>query len=650
MKKFLAFLLLFLLLLPCTVSGTSETAVPDTADVNGDSRLSLADALLCIRSMLNSNFTIIPDLNQDGRGSLADVIHILRECAKIDGAFAFAPLTGSGTETDPYKIRSAADLAFLSEQVRAYEDTEGLYFAQIADILLTAANWTPIGTTGIPFAGHYDGGGYKVEGLSIETSESFQGLFGFITGTVKDLSVYGKISVHYTGTHSHSFVGGIVGAMNNGAVVKGCKSYVSVEGDSYVGGVVGAIVYTDDYLTDAFSVIEDCSFHGTLTADDRSAINEDAMYFGGIAGRAYGAIKNCVNYGNIHVTGEKTGYVGGITGYAYSLYKAYSPSAEKIPALTLENCENKGDVSGGTYIGGIVAQTSLPVKNCVNNGAVSGAKYVGGIVGVNGTSATYAEGYTLLSECTNNGTVTVSDISGGGIAGYSYSPILSCENAGKVLGTADATRIGGIVGYCRSNVTSCNNLTSAKVTGLQGIGGIIGYFNQASATVTECNNYAPVTVLAATEEAYHIGGIVGMLGSTNTVLHCQNDGAVTGGGGTHAAGTGGIVGSLHSGSVIESCINRGTITGNMRVGGIAGHGKMSKASYIRTCTNEGSISATAASGAAYLGGILGSGTSGNVVDCTNRGKVQTDGATDCFSATVGSASGTTTVTNVKSEV
>ncbi len=650
MKKFLSFLFLFLVLLSCTAFCAEKTTAPDPVDVNGDGKVSLADALFCIRSMLDGNFNRIPDLSGDGRGSLADVIYILRACVQIDGAFAFASLTGSGTESDPYKIRSEADLAFLGEQVRAYEDTEGLYFMQTKDIRLTAPNWTPVGTGGIPFAGHYDGGGHRIEGLSINASESFQGLFGFITGTVENLDVYGSVCVHYTGTHAHSLVGGIVGAMNNGAAVKNCKSYVNVEGDSYVGGIVGAILYTDDYVTDAFSIIENCSFHGTLTADDRSAINEDAMYFGGIAGRAYGAVKNCVNYGNINVTGEKTAYVGGITGYAYSPYKGHSPSAEQLPALTLENCENKGNVSGASYTGGIAGQTSLPIKSCVNNGSVSGTKYIGGIVGINGTSATFEEGYTVLSNCKNNGRITVKDIYGGGITGYNYVFVLSCENKGEVLGSTEATRIGGIAGFCRGNVASCNNLASAKVTGLQGIGGIVGYFNQANATVAECNNYAPVTVLTPTEEAYHIGGIVGMLGSTNSVLRCENEGAVTGGGGTHTAGTGGIVGSLHSGSVIEGCTNRGDVTATMRVGGIAGHGKMSKASYIRSSENTGGVSATAASGAAYLGGILGSGTAGNIADCTNRGKIQTDGATEYFSATVGYASNTTVVTNVKSEV
>ncbi len=639
MKRILVLLLLCAFTLSCTVGAA------DAADVNCDGRVTIADALLCVHELLNGAFVKIPDLSGDGRGSLADILCILRLC--VTEIKAFASLGGTGSEEDPYRINSESDLILLREQVLRYEETAELYFVQTKDITLEAKNWVPIGTVGIPFAGIYDGGGHKIRGLHIETDESFQGMFGFITGTVENLTVYGEVTVHYTGTHSHSFAGGIVGAMNNGATVRNCESYVTVEGDSYVGGVVGAVLYTDDYVTDAFSVIENCSFHGTLNADDRSAINEDAMYFGGITGRAYGAVKSCINYGDINVVGEKTSYVGGIAGYGYTPYKGHSPTEEQLPALTMENCENRGKVSGGSRIGGIVAQTSLPVKNCINNGDVSGRQYVGGIAGICGTSATYTEGQTEIIYCTNNAKITISGSEGGGIAGYSYSPIENCENTGEITGAADTHRIGGIVGFSRADITACTNQKAAKITGHQAIGGIVGYHNQANATVSDCDNFATVAVTTADDSAYHIGGIVGMLGSTNRAIGCENTGDVTGGGSTHTAGTGGIVGSLHSGSVIEACANRGDVTAIMRVGGVAGHGKMSKGSHIRDCENYGTVTATAASGAAHLGGILGSATSGNITDCTNHGKVQASEGVSSASATVGSKNDVTVVTNIK---
>ena len=139
-----------------------------------------------------------------------------------------------------------------------------------------------------------------------------------------------------------------------------------------------------------------------------------------------------------------------------------------------------------------------------------------------------------------------------------------------------------------------------------------------------------------------------MLGSTNSVLRSVNEGDITGGGAaSYTGGTGGIVGSLYSGSIMEDCVNKGDVCGTIRVGGLAGHGKMSKTSYIRKSENYGDVTATAENGSAHLGGILGSATSGNVADCTNHGKVTAaTGVTD-VSDTVGSTANGTTVTNVK---
>lgn len=650
MKKYIPILLSILLLaLPCFAAEASYAERYFLADFDSDGEITALDAIHTTRALLEGEYALLADLNGDGRSTLMDILLVLRF------ATANAPITkldGKGTASDPYQIASADDLATLADHVLSGTNTKNLYCKQTCDIDLSVfSNWTAIGTGGIPFAGHYDGGGYTVRGLHIESSESFQGLFGFVTGTVENLTVYGDLAVHYEEVYSHSFVGGIAGAMNNGAVIRNCNSYVTVTGDAYVGGVVGAMVYTDSYLSDAIALIEGCNFYGTLTANDSAAINEDAMYFGGISGRTYGAMRGCTNYGDVLVSGEKTKYVGGITGYFYSPYKDEALPKDKLPFLTVENCINYGAVCGGVNVAGIAGQSSLPMQNCVNHGNISGNQHVGGIVGINGTSATYAEGYTVLSNCTNNGKISVTDMYGGGIAGYNYAIIQSVENTAEVCGSKTAQRVGGIAGYSRGNVSNATNAASATVYGNQGVGGIVGYFNQANATVSECTNLASVQSHSEADNAYHIGGIVGMLGSTNSVLHCINKGDVHGGGGESATGgTGGIVGSMHSGSVVDGCENRGNVSGKSRVGGIAGYGKMSTASHVRSCDNYGAVSSSLTSGKARLGGIVGSATSGNITNCTNRGAISVAEEAIYFSATVGYLSDTTVVTNVNSEV
>ena len=68
------------------------------------------------------------------------------------GAAQAEPWSGAGTEANPWKITSAADLVALREYVAASDNaTDGKYFLQTQDISLSSicgpglSDWTPIG-------------------------------------------------------------------------------------------------------------------------------------------------------------------------------------------------------------------------------------------------------------------------------------------------------------------------------------------------------------------------------------------------------------------------------------------------------------------------------------------------------------------------
>ena len=564
-------------------------------------------------------------------------------------AMKFDELAGKGVESDPYLISSKEDIEYMSRRIREYANTNGVYFKQTADVTLGEGSHIPIGTVGIPFDGVYDGDGHSVRNMNINTEDSYAGLFGFVTGEVKGVSVYGNVKVHYNAAYSHSFAGGIAGAVNNGGRIADCNSYVKIHGDSYVGGVVGCVSTVDDYLTREISVIENCAFYGELTADDSAAKHESANYFGGIVGYTHGAVIKCTNYGSVTVNGSKCRYIGGIAGFGYYSDKYLPPSEEEAKILMIGDCTNKGRITGQRDIGGIVGQTAIPTVNCKNEGEVSGIRCVGGVVGVCGTAATQDSAICYITGCNNTGKITLTEQYGGGICGYTYFEVSDCENNGTVNGGAASSRIGGIAGYSVEDINNCNNLPNGSITGQQGIGGIIGWYEKSSSTLTYCKNEGAVTSATGDANSYYIGGICGMLGSTNSVLKSENLGAVTGGGNTYEAGSGGIVGSLFSGSVIQDCTNRGSVYGAVRLGGIAGHGKMSSASLISSCVNYGEIKSSRTSGKLWIGGIIGTCTNGTVKDCINRGKTPAQSTQNYVSGTVGYSSNTS-VSNTKSEV
>ena len=113
--------------------------------------------------------------------------------------------------------------------------------------------------------------------------------------------------------------------------------------------------------------------------------------------------------------------VGGVVGYASSY-------------VTLQNCYNRGSVTGVDYVGGVVGNASFftTIQNCYNTGSVSGSGRVGGVVGDG--SAT---------NCYNTGSVTSSGEYVGGVVGRTSSRVYNCYNTGSVTGS---NYVGGVTG------------------------------------------------------------------------------------------------------------------------------------------------------------------------------------------------------------
>ena len=396
---------------------------------------------------------------------------------------------GSGTENDPYMIYSAEDLVNLSKAI--FEDeksVKGVYFKQGNDISLINIKFEPIGTLGYPFEGVYDGGGFTISNLSINTTDSYQGLFGFVTGTVKNLTVEGtiKASTRADRKYSYSYIGGIVGAINNGAIIENCTSYVNVEGEIYTGGIVGASLYTDNMKAKgAVNIIKNCTNYGTVT----SSIGNN-NYTAGIIGyiKNDGSVSNCKNFGAI--TGNYC--TGGIVGACYSTTIDNCINEGKIVEMKqfaggiagysddlVTNCTNSGTITGLNDTGGVIGKSIGTISNCINTGKVTGLMRTGGIAG-------YIEGSNFI----NTGTINIKKYSAIDIyteetinLASTKASIINCSNSGEVTSTNSDSRVGGVVGALTSLSNNSNNVgpimigcvNSGKIIGNDNTGGVVGW-------------------------------------------------------------------------------------------------------------------------------------------------------------------------------
>ncbi len=210
-------------------------------------------------------------------------------------------------------------------------------------------NWPGIGraATGRSFSGTFDGDGYEVQNLYINSTETYSGLFQYAgdLSVIKNLGVSG--SIESTGQYSAGIASYSSGTISN------CYNNCNVTGSKYVGGIVAS--------GQTGCVIEKCYNMGEITASGSHGAGIVAALDGG-------TIKNCYNVGVIEVDNQGGGIAGSNTNG------------------TFENCYNSASVSGGDKMGGILGSSmGGTVSNCVSLGeTITGTTNVGRISGVTG--------------------------------------------------------------------------------------------------------------------------------------------------------------------------------------------------------------------------------------------------------------------------
>lgn len=158
-----------------------------------------------------------------------------------DGVAATAFAGGDGTEGNPYKITTAAELKLAADTVNNSEGTSDYYWFSLEnDIDYENNHWTPIGYSNKDsyraFRGGFDGNGHVVKNLSIEGTYNYYhcGFFGWvIDATVTDLGIDNltiKVT-NYAGASSSTtdgdeiiafHIAGFTAKASQGSTISGC--------------------------------------------------------------------------------------------------------------------------------------------------------------------------------------------------------------------------------------------------------------------------------------------------------------------------------------------------------------------------------------------------------------------------------------------
>ena len=356
-------------------------------------------------------------------------------------AAAFKETDGSKTlgdsEADPIPIESAAQLAYLAQQVNAGTAYEGKYFKLTKDLALAEIPWTPIGGSfkgavggEIPFKGNFDGDNHTIYGLKVVAEKDGEnnpykrsGLFGFVNNSSNSSKVYIK-NLKIIGAN-------VLNENQFSGILCGTAHYVDISG---------------------------VEVSGTVTA---------SAWCGGLVGYIGGnsAIKEC----KARVKVTSTGSAGGICAESSGL---------ELSGCSVSSSEVVGTVQTGGLLGMIYGK--IDVKDCTVDASVKG-NGVGGLFGVFGVDQGYARS---AKNCTMTGAVTVvngnGDEYGGGIVGWLSSGACSFENCGfdgfvvKEEGVdANKGRVGAAIGIDQKGNSTFTNCwyNVDKISGLYKIGG-----------------------------------------------------------------------------------------------------------------------------------------------------------------------------------
>ena len=348
------------------------------------------------------------------------------------------PSSGDGSVGNPYKISTAAELAWFRDQVNSGNNTISATLTEDIDLAefchakdgtkyTEEVNWTPIGNSDNMYQGTFDGNGKTIRNLYINDISENIGISGYASffgyadagGNIKNITFdNAKVKTTNDDYCTGILVGVAASCIENIKTLVNC----SVEGKNYVGGIAGR----------ANGDIDNCENHAMVNG---------ANFVGGIVGEyTYSgkSITSCANYGVITGSGES---VGGIAGYFVS--------------GTIQNCANYGDITGTFYLGNLIGcADECNLNNVLGTGnvtATSTSRHPAGLlVGIIENSSSTASGilaYNSSAKLTINGTEQTGDA----VKSVGQGSLTSAE---KIMAfTAEQLKSGMVANLLQKNVS-----------------------------------------------------------------------------------------------------------------------------------------------------------------------------------------------------
>lgn len=505
------------------------------------------------------------------------------------------PTKGTGTAQDPILIESAAQFMWFRNKLTdetgltlCYKLMVNIHFKSPAEIATDKATQnayrSALGApatvtyttenrkdvfTYKPFSGVFDGNGKVIDGFCPAASR-YQGMFGAVSGTIKNLTVDG-----FT-TDEANYFGGIAEELSGTALIVNCKVYnINAHAGYAAGGIVGRVSSATSYQVK----IQDCE---TSTAEGTNLYARMASAgCAGIVGQFYVqtfdctlTVQNCTNKCNIGGSESpiNNSSAGGIIGSVEATAPEYKDPATKKNTgnrmvATIKDCVNEGklvaqgdtNTSAAGMIGKAKNCPTIKIERCINRGAIQSVNgAAGGLLGEQ-TSSSARSVTVTITDSSNQGSVTAGTAAGGLLVGTSMGYTKNKE--GKWNSNADGTPAAGTnIPVLNATITRCSQ--TGDVTAVcdnptdavsqSNAGGIIArvahnQYNSFTFTVNSC--YLNASVSAATAAVSNAGLVCGMYATQHAKSKMSVNGSLLIGTVTTGTGAGAVTGYADSATI-----------------------------------------------------------------------------------------------------
>ncbi|MGX8939958.1 hypothetical protein ACWWJF_04315 [Symbiopectobacterium sp. Eva_TO] len=304
------------------------------------------------------------------------------------------------------------------------------------------------------FSGIFTGLGNTISNLNINSANTYVGLFGYNTGTIRNIAL---TAAQLAGSSTSTFYAGLLAAYNSGTI-----AYVSVDG----------------------------SLTRTPTA---------TTYMGGLVGQNTGTVKYTHSGANITATNSSNGsYWGGLVGQNNKdILQSYADVTINLSGTAGNGSQNVGGLVGNNAFGAKVNQ-SYSAGNITASGMGGAASFIGGVAGYNAngtvTNSYAAAVFNYLTQRSFYGGVI--GYNGFGTLQNLYWNTQTSSSAGVGSGSSNSTVVGLTTAQMKNaaNYSGLDSSIWAPASGsatpaLFGVSGVVGVAQNAVYGATPTTTY-----------------------------------------------------------------------------------------------------------------------------------------------------------------